>query len=285
MNTQKIGWIGLGNMGTPMAKHLVDAGFSVSVFNHNKAKDAVAKNIGACPSESAMTLAQQSDIIFLMVPDDDTTREIFEGANGFFSADIEGKTFINTSSVSPNISKEMAEICLQKGAHYLDAPVSGSVKQASEASLVIMVGGEQSIFQQTKPLFEKLGKLVLYIGATGSANTLKLVVNTLLAIHAQGLAEAVAFAENNHIDTQNLLTVLNNGAMANIFMKLKGDIILNDDYKAAFALKHIVKDLSLAKGIGLDLPLGNASVQTYRKAKEKYGEEDMIAVYKYLKEK
>ncbi|ANI90762.1 6-phosphogluconate dehydrogenase [Arachidicoccus ginsenosidimutans] len=283
MNKTKIGWIGFGTMGNPMAKHLIDAGFSVSVFNHNKAKDAIAKEAGASVSDTPEALVEQSDIIFLMVTDDNATRQIFESGNGIFSTNVEGKIFINMSSVSPNISKEMAEKCLQKNAHYLDAPVSGSVKQATEASLVIMVGGDENIFQQTKPLFEKLGKLILYIGETGSANALKLVVNTLLAIHAQGLAEAVAFAEKNNIDVQNLLTVLNNGAMANIFMKLKGDIILNNDYKPAFSLKNIVKDLSLAKGIGLDFPLGNASFETYQKAKNDYAEEDMIAVYKYLK--
>jgi len=280
MNTLKIGWIGLGNMGKPMVKRLIDAGFSVSIFNRNKAKNTLAKEMGASVCNSASALATQCDIVFLMVSDDNATREIFEGTSGLFDAEMKGKIFINSSTVSPEISKEMAEKCLQKGACYLDAPVSGSVKQAEEASLVVMVGGDEKVFQQTKYIFEKLGQTILYIGNAGAGNALKLVVNTQLAIYAQGLAEAVAFAQKNKIDVQNLLMVLNNSSMANTFMKLKGNMILNNNYSPAFALKLIAKDLGLAKNLGLDFPLGNAAFETYKKANEKFLEEDMIAVIK-----
>jgi 3-hydroxyisobutyrate dehydrogenase len=218
-----------------------------------------------------------------MVSDDNATREIFEEANGLLAANnIVGRIFVNSSTVSPAISKEMAEKCLRKDAYYLDAPVSGSVKQAVEASLVFMVGGDEKVFRQIKTLLEKLGKTILYVGNTGAGNTLKLAVNTQLAIYAQGLAEAALLAQKNNISMEHLLTVLNNSSMANVFMKLKGDMILNNNYQPAFALKHIVKDLGLAKNIGLDSPLGNAAFETYQKANKNFPEEDMIAVIKEL---
>ena len=282
MNTVKIGWIGLGNMGKPMAKHLTDAGFNVSVFNRNKAKNILAEEMGASVCGNASALAMQCDVVFLMVSDDNATREIFEGANGLFSAEMKDKIFINSSTVSPAISKDLAEKCLQKGAYYLDAPVAGSVKQAVEASLVIMVGGDENIFQQTKYILEKLGKTVLYIGSAGAGNALKLVVNTQLAIYGQSLAEAVLFARKNKISAKHLLAVLNNSSMANVLMKLKGDMILNDDYAPAFALKLLTKDLGLAKDLGLNSPLGNAAFETYQKANEQFADEDMIAVIKGL---
>ncbi|HEY9049348.1 MAG TPA: NAD(P)-dependent oxidoreductase [Ohtaekwangia sp.] len=282
MSTIKIGWIGLGRMGIPMAQQLIKAGFPVTVYNRNKAKESALQSTGAKAAATPAEVLQQSDIVILMVSDDEATREIFTGTNGLLHANFSGKIIINMSTVSPGISRELAPLCEQQGNYYLDAPVSGSVKQAEEGQLVIMVGGEASILHQAKPVLERMGKLVIHIGDTGSGNTAKLAINILLGFHAQGLAEAVLFAQQHGVKPENFITIFNNSALGNIFGKIKGDAIINNQYQAAFALKHIAKDLRLAKAEGLTTPLGEVAHNSFQQAETKFGEEDIIAIIKYL---
>ncbi|MFA6085358.1 NAD(P)-dependent oxidoreductase [Mucilaginibacter sp.] len=282
MNTIKIGWIGLGTMGIPMSQQLVKAGYPVTVYNRSKEKEASLKEQGADTSPTPGTLLQQTDVVIIMVTDDKAIREIFTGEDGLLKANLTGKVIINMSTVSPAISKEMAALCTQQGNHYLDAPVSGSVKQAETAQLVIMAGGDENVFEQVKPVLEKMGKMAVHIGETGAGNAAKLAINTLLSIHTQGLAEAVVLAKQNGIEAETLLNLLNNSALANPFMKIKGDAIINNNYSPAFSLKNITKDLRLAKDIGLSSPLGEAALQTFADAEAGFGNEDLVAVIKHL---
>src|SRR5258706_11649746 len=132
MSTNKIGWIGLGNMGIPMSQQLIKAGYPVTVYNRSKAKEDVLKLIGAAVASSPRLLMQQADTIIIMVSDDQAIRDVFAGENGLLGTKTTGKIIINMSTVSPGISKEMASLCGQQGNYYLDAAVSGSVKQAEE---------------------------------------------------------------------------------------------------------------------------------------------------------
>jgi 3-hydroxyisobutyrate dehydrogenase len=282
MNTKKIGWIGLGNMGIPMSQQLIKAGYPVTVYNRSKEKEASLKATGVAIASSPNELIQQTDIVFIMVSNDEAISEIFNGDSGLLSAKTTGKIIINMSTVSPGISKQMAALCREQGNDYLDAPVSGSVKQAQEGQLVIMAGGLPETFERVKPLLEVLGKLAILVGDTGAGNSAKLAINTLLGFHAQGLAETVLFAQQNNIKTEDMLTIINNGAMSNVFAKIKGDAILNDNYQAAFALKHIAKDLRLAKAEGLNSPLAQAAYQTFQAAEAEHGDEDIIAVIKQI---
>lgn len=283
MEQIKIGWIGLGNMGIPMAEQLIKAEYPVEVYNRNKDKEEALKNIGASIASSPKELLNSSDIIFIMVSDDDAINQLFKNTDGLLNDDSTGKIILNMSTVSPGTSKEMAMLCKEKGNFYLDAPVAGSVKQAETGTLVIMVGGNEDAFETAKPVLERLGKLVMHIGDNGAGNNAKLAINSLLALYAQGLAETVLFANQNGIKTEDLLNLINNAAIGNIFTKIKGDAILQDNYKAAFALKHIVKDLGLAKAQGLSSPLGNVAFEVYKNAAAQYGEEDIISVIKALK--
>lgn len=283
MQNIKIGWIGLGKMGVPMAEQLLKAGYSLHIYNRNREKEIALTALGAEAVASPKNLISICDIIFLMVSDDAAVNEIFKSKSGLLSDDSTGKIIINMSTVSPGISKEMASLSKLKGNIYLDAPVSGSVKQAETGTLVIMVGGEASAFETTKPILEKLGKLCMHIGENGAGNSAKLAINSLLALHAQGLAETVLFAQKNGIDAENLLTLIGNSAIGNVFGKIKGEAIVADNYNAAFALKHIVKDLKLAKSEGLSSPLATAALTTFQNAESIYGDEDIIAVIKALK--
>lgn len=282
MSKTKIGWIGLGNMGIPMAQQLINAGYPVTVYNRSKAKEASLKEMGAAIAPTPKELIQHTDVVFVMVSNDEAISDIFNGKDGLLSAKAKGKIIINMSTVSPAISKEVAALCDEQGNHYLDAPVSGSVKQAQDGALVIMAGGEPATFEKAKPILEKLGKLALLVGETGAGNSAKLAINTLLSFHAQGLAETVLFAQQSGIKTEDMLNIINNSALGNVFAKIKGDAILNDNYKAAFALKHIAKDLRLAKAEGLNSPLAKIAYQTFQEAEAQHGEEDIIAVIKQV---
>ncbi|WP_316794938.1 NAD(P)-dependent oxidoreductase [Pedobacter agri] len=277
-----IGWIGLGNMGIPMAAQLINAGYKVSVYNRSKDKGIELNKLGSTIAETPKSLLENVDIVIIMVSDDEAIKQIFESENGLLSAEASGKIIINMSTVSPAVSKAMDQKSQQKGNAYLDAPVSGSVKQAETGQLVIMVGGDETVFEKAKPVLDTLGKLTLRVGETGAGNQAKLAINSLLALYAQGLAETVLFANNNGIKTDDLLNLINNAAIGNIFTKIKGDAILADHYKPAFALKHIVKDLRLARDEGISSPLAETALKTFESAEAAFGEEDLIAVIKSL---
>lgn len=259
-----------------MASRLIGAGYPVTVYNRDKTKEAGVKAVAA---DSPAKVAEVSDIVFVMVSDDAATRAVFTGEDGLLKGG-KNKVFVNMSSVSAEVSREMAELAKEKGGAYVDAPVSGSVKQAEDGTLVVMVGAEASLFERVKPVLDKMGKLVLNVGGTGVGNTAKLAINVLLAIHAQGLAESVVFARKHGVKAEDFLTIVNNSAMSNVFAKIKGEAILKENYQAAFALKHIAKDLGLANGEGLGTPLADTAYATFRDAEPALGEEDIIAVIK-----
>ena len=282
MNIIEIGWVGLGKMGVPMAQQLLKAGFKVTAYNRSKAKSQELRASGIRSAETPLEVAQQSDIVIIMVSDDAATRAVFTGEQGLLRGGQGGKIFVNMSSVSPAISLEMAGLCAAQGDDYVDAPVSGSVKQAEDGQLVVMVGAKQALFDKVKPVLERLGKMVLRVGDTGAGNTAKLAINVLLGIHAQGLAEAMVFARAHGVREEDFVTILNNSALSNAFARIKGDAILKGNYQPAFALKHIAKDLRLAKEEGLNTPLADTAYKTYQAAEPTLGEEDIIAVIKQV---
>ena len=278
----KIGWIGLGKMGKPMSESLVKAGYSVSVYNRTKEKEAPLKKDGAATANSPKELMQETDVVFMMISDDEAVKNVFQGDNGILAADVKDRIVVNMSTVSPGISQEMAAALKKSGNHYMDAPVSGSVKQANEASLVIIAGGEKAIFEKVKPLLETIGKKAILVGDTGAGNVTKLAVNTFLGVVTQGLAEIINFSRSKDINTEDLMDILNNSALGSPFIKIKGDAAMQEDYNAAFTLSHLTKDLRLAQEAGLNAPLGNAAYETYRKAEAELGGEDVIAIIKKL---
>ena len=281
----RIGWIGLGTMGTPMSQRLLKAGYPVSVYNRTSGKADLLISQGADMVLSPEQLMKQTDVIIIMVSDDQAIKEIFEAKNGLLQSGMRDKIIINMSTVSPEISREMAGKCLQQANHYLDAPVSGSLKQAESGELVVMVGGDENVFTAVKPILDVLGKLTIRVGESGAGNTAKLAVNTLLGIMSQGLTESIVFARENGIETQDLLNIIHNSAMGNTYFRIKGDAILQNNFRPAFALKHIAKDLRLARACGLDTPLGETVYKSFQEAESDLGDEDIIAVIKSIEKK
>jgi 3-hydroxyisobutyrate dehydrogenase len=299
MSTKKIGWIGLGNMGVPMVKNLLKAGFEVTVFNRTAAKASSLQEAGAKLATSPAALWDVVDTIITMVADDAALQQIHQGKDGLLAG--AGKAaagdgsgagraagqgagmVIDMSTVSPATSRDLAAKLAAKGVDYLDAPVAGSVKPAELGQLVIMVGGKKEAYERAAPIFEKLGKAQFHLGEQGAGNNAKLAINTLLAFNMQGLAESVLFASEHGIRPEAMLAIIGESALANAITKMKTANILQANYQPAFALKHLAKDLRLAQGQGLHTPGGEAIHDSYQQALvQGWGEKDISAIFPFL---
>ncbi|MFW5645455.1 MAG: NAD(P)-dependent oxidoreductase, partial [Bacteroidota bacterium] len=226
IKSKTIGWIGLGVMGLPMAKNLLLAEYKLVVYNRTKTKEKSLTEAGAESSDSIRDLAEKADIIFIMVSDDEAVRAVFHGEKGLLSANVSGRVIINMSTISPELSIEMAGLCHEKEHKYMDAPVSGSVKPAEEGSLVILTGAEKMLYQEMKPLLEHLGKTAFHMGNVGSGNSTKLAVNLFLAILSHGLSEAALFARKIGINPADFLEVINASGLRSPYTKIKSKLII-----------------------------------------------------------
>jgi 3-hydroxyisobutyrate dehydrogenase len=286
MNTLKLGWAGLGNMGNPMVLNLLKAGFEVTVFNRTKDKEGPLLAEGATAATSVQHLMETCDVVLTMLSNDAAVKEVFEGLTGLLSAAVPGKTIINMSTVAPETSRYLHTLCQLQHVHFIDAPVSGSVKPAQEGTLVILVGASNEDYAATKPIFDALGKIAIHVGAPGVASSAKLAINYLLGLNLQGIAETVLFAKKNGVSKQDMLNIINQGACGNGITNIKTPSILNDSFPAAFALKHLVKDLRLAKEAGLDSPLIHPLYDSYVTAEQEgLGDQDVMAIISSLKDK
>lgn len=284
MNNLKIGWAGLGNMGSAMAANLLSAGYEVRVYNRNKDKEKELTSAGAQSAKDLRELVDSCDVVFTMLSDDNAVKEVYNETNGLLSGENSGKLLIDMSTVAPETSKYLSALSEKHKMNFIEAPVSGSVKPAQDGTLIILVGGSAENYDKAKPLFDVLGKLSLYLGPAGAGSSAKLAINYLLGINIQALAETVLFAEQNGISKENMLTIINEGACGNGIIKIKTPSVLNNSYPAAFALKYIVKDLKLAKEAGLSSPLSIPLLNTFTAAMNEggLGDQDLMAVIKYL---
>lgn len=285
MNTIRIGWAGLGNMGIPMVKNLVRAGFDVTVYNRTVGKANTLKvETGVRVVTTPRELIKNVDFIITMVADDNALKAIYQSPDGLLSGNIPANLLaIDMSTVSPDTTKQIAALCREKGIGYLDAPVSGSVKPAENAQLIIMAGGHEQDFEKAKPIFDCLGKVAHFMGENGSGNYAKLAVNTFLGITVQALAETVIFARKNGITAEALLPIINSSAVGSGFTKIKTPGIISNSFPVAFSLNLLNKDILLAKEQGLSTPLGNALAESLQVALKKgLGDEDMMAIIKSL---
>ena len=286
MNTLKIGWIGLGNMGNPMVQNLLRAGYNITVYNRSKDKESPLIALGASSATSPAELIKTCDVVITMLSNDAAVKEVFENKNGLLATKNPGKLIINMSTVAPETSRYLAEKCLENELNFIDAPVSGSVKPAQDGTLVILVGTSKANFEIAKPIFDILGKIAIHVGEAGVASSAKLEINYLLGLNLQGLAETILFAEQNGVAKEDMLSIINEGACGNGITKIKGPSIINDAYPAAFALKHLVKDLGLAKDAGLDSPLIHPLYDSYFSAQQEgLGEQDVMAIISSLRKK
>lgn len=281
MNTKSISWIGLGHMGIPMATNLLKAGYAISVYNRSAEKAAPLVEKGA-KLYTSVSEAAKSDIIFLMLSDDKAVSAI---AEQLIDAGVKDKLIINMSTISANLTMEVAAKVRSRGGRYLEAPVSGSVKPATDGTLIVLAGGLQADFDEAMPYFEKMAKLSLFLGEVGQGAKAKLAINYYMSVVIDGLAETVLFAERNGIDRQTMLQIVNESACGSPMSNMKTQSIIHDQYPAAFPLRHMDKDINLAIAEGLDTPTAKSVANAYKRAMDRdLADEDLMAVIKVLKE-
>lgn len=278
----KVGFIGLGNMGYPMAKNLEKAGFPLLVYNRTaaKASDFAAQSTVA---PDIATLVKSTAVVFTMLTNDDAVAAVYET---ILKEDLAGKLFVDMSTISQMRSQNLAIAVREKGGAFVDAPVAGSTAPAKEGTLIIMAGGNADDIGRAMPYFEKMGKLTKHIGGNGQGIAAKLAINYFLSTLYQGLAETVLFSERMGVERADMLEIINESASGSGATKVKTPLLLTEEYKPAFALDLMLKDVLLAKQAGADFPLTDALVETYQSAQQRgFGEQDVMAVIDYLKGK
>jgi 3-hydroxyisobutyrate dehydrogenase-like beta-hydroxyacid dehydrogenase len=283
MSKPRIGWIGLGHMGVPMTANLQKAGFPLMVWNRTRSKaEAVA---GAFVAASPAELASSADIIVTMVSDDASQEEVLFGPGGVAEGLSAGQVVINMGTISPAASRSAAERLGKLGVHVLDAPVAGSVKPATDGTLVILVGGEADVLARCQPIFEVLGKRTFHFGPAGQGANAKLSINMLLGILLQGVGESLTFGEAAGLDRSMLLEMFAETPCASPILAMKAPSLNAGDYPPAFPLKHMAKDfrLMLDAAKGSDTSLIEAASTNFRYAEEAgLGDQDVMAVIKVL---
>lgn len=268
---QRVGFIGIGIMGSQMSRRILGAGYSLMVWNRtkDKAKDLLAA--GATWGNSPKVLAQSSDIVITMVTDSKASEEVSCGANGVLEGAHPGLVLIDMSSIAPEMSRSIAERARAKGIPMLDAPVTGNPKVASEGKLGIMVGGPKETFEACLPVFEKMGVKIIHVGENGKGTTLKLINNLVMGVAIEAVAEALVLAAKSGIDPQKVLEITTVGGARTGAMEVRGPWMINHQFSPHFSANNMYKDLSsamkLAEEVGASLPATSIAREILRAAK------------------
>ncbi|MGR6902488.1 2-hydroxy-3-oxopropionate reductase [Glutamicibacter sp. BSL13] len=258
--SKNIAFIGLGIMGLPMAKNLVNAGFKVTGYNRSAAK---AEELAAAGGAAAKTIAEavkDADVVITMVPDSPDVEAVVTGEDGVFANAKSGALWIDNSSIRPDVAVRLSDAAREAGLRPLDAPVSGGEQGAIDGVLSIMVGGEPADFSEAKDVLEAVGKTIVLVGPSGSGQTVKAANQLIVASNIQALSEAVVFLEAYGVDTDSALQVLGGGLAGSKVLDQKGQKILDREFGPGFRLALHNKDMgivtSAAREAGVILPLG-----------------------------
>lgn len=256
-NQQKLGFIGLGIMGAPMALHLVNAGHQVFINTRSKVQADLA-NSKAIQCKTPKEVAENADIIFTMVPDTPDVEKVLFGENGVASGLAKGKIIVDMSSISPIATKEFAKKINAIGCDYLDAPVSGGEVGAKNATLSIMVGGDEGVFNKVKPVFELMGKNINLVGGNGDGQTAKVANQIIVALNIEAVAEALLFASKAGADPAKVRQALMGGFAGSKILEVHGERMVKRTFDPGFRIELHQKDLNLAlnsaRALGVSLP-------------------------------
>jgi 3-hydroxyisobutyrate dehydrogenase-like beta-hydroxyacid dehydrogenase len=241
----KLGFIGIGAMGFRIAGRLLNHGFQVTVFDRDLAKANALIEFGGTVAHSIAELASGADVVLSSLPNDEVVRSVYTGPEGVLEHIRLGSVIIEMSTVSPETSRELYRLGSARGVSVLDVPVSGSTPAAEKGLLTLLGGGDEDSFHSAQALFEAIGRQHFYVGPSGSGATMKLVVNTLLGVGMQAIAEAVVLGENAGLDRQRLFDVLSKTAVIAPAHMGKLTKALEHDYRPEFAVGHMNKDFRL----------------------------------------
>jgi 2-hydroxy-3-oxopropionate reductase len=257
MSKLKLGFVGLGIMGAPMAGHLVAAGHEVFINTRSNIPEDLSKS-PAIPCSSPAEVASKADIIITMVPDTPDVEKVLFGENGIAAGLSKGKIVVDMSSISPIATKEFAQKINALGCEYLDAPVSGGQLGAKGASLTIMVGGSDATFAKVKPVFELMGKNITLVGENGAGQITKVANQIIVALNIEAVAEALVFASKAGADPAKVREALMGGFASSKILEVHGERMIKRTFDPGFRIELHQKDLNLAlssaKALGVSLP-------------------------------
>jgi 3-hydroxyisobutyrate dehydrogenase len=288
MTTPHIALLGLGTMGSGMARNLLKAGFPLTVYNRDAAKAAPLVEAGAGLAATPRAAAQEADIIISMVSDDVASRAVWQGETGAFGGAALGALLIESSTLSVGWIMQWADEARAQGCEPIDAPVTGSKPQAAAGELLFLVGGAVAALDRARPILTPMSRGIVHIGPTGSGALLKLINNFLCAVQAVSLAEAMTLIERSGLNRATALDVLLNGAPGSPMLKVVTARINGGDYTPNFLLRLMAKDLIYARNEGAQrgVPLETAAtaLQIFERAiADGHGEQDLAAVVETLR--
>ncbi|MCL5960786.1 MAG: NAD(P)-dependent oxidoreductase [Chloroflexi bacterium] len=279
----RVGLIGIGNMGRPMALNLLRQGFQLTVYNRSKPRMAEVLQAGAREAASPKDVAKNSDFVLTSLPLPATVEEVVLGDEGSLAGSKPGDIFIDLSTVDPETSKRVASAVAKKGVHYLDAPVTGGTTGAAAATLTIMAGGEKEAFELSLPVLEALGKSIFHVGPVGSGSIVKLVNQMLVGVTNGIVAEAMVLGTKAGVEPRLMYEVLSTGfAGSAILNRAVPNFMLRGNFEPGFAIDLLYKDLQLASQLGKELTvrllLTNLAQQVFEEARAQgLGAKDMSA--------
>lgn len=254
-----VGFIGLGIMGKPMAKNLMDAGHELIVFNRTREKAEELAGDGATVAGSPREVAERSDVVITMLPDSPQVEEVLTGEDGVLEGVKEGALVVDMSTISPVVTEELAAKVKEKGASMLDAPVSGGDVGAIEGTLSIMVGGSEGDFERARPLFEAMGKTVTHVGGNGTGQVVKAANQIVVALTIEAVSEALVLGSKGGVAPEKILDVLSGGLAGNKVMEVKREKMLTHSFDPGFRIELHHKDLGIAlvagREYGVTLPV------------------------------
>ena len=284
----KLGFLGLGIMGYPMARNLLNAGHEVALWSHtaSKAQELAATGKGtACTTPAEV--AAQSDCIFLCVGDSEMSEKVILGPNGILSTARPGTVVADASTVSRASSRRVYEALSEKRVEFLDAPCTGSKPGAEGGTLTFMIGGKQDVFERVKPYLEPMGKRLYYCGGPGMGLAAKLSQNLILSNILMAFNEGMVLATKSGMDPELMLDILDNSAAKSGLIAFKAPYVFRRDFSTNFSVKWMHKDIGLmldsANELDVPLPLTGLTQQLFRAAiAQGHGEEDICATIKVL---
>jgi 3-hydroxyisobutyrate dehydrogenase len=254
----KIGWIGLGVMGSSMCGHLVDKGFAATVYTRTKSKADPLLSKGAAWADSPKAVAEQSDVIFAIVGFPSDVREVMLGDNGALAGSASGNVLVDMTTSEPSLAIEIYNASKEKGVSSVDAPVSGGDVGAKEARLSIMIGGEKDAVDALQPCWDAMGKTIVHQGGAGAGQHTKMVNQTLIATNMIGVCEALLYAHKAGLDLNTVMESVGSGAAGSWSLSNLGPRIINNNFDPGFFVEHFIKDMGIAldeaKRMGLSLP-------------------------------
>ena len=285
----RLGVIGLGSMGSPMARSLLSAGYHVAVFNRSAEKCRVPQAQGATVADSITQLAAESDVLILMLADDKAVQEVTVGELGILAGGRAGLIVINCSTVHPRTNQDLAKKLWEHRIVLLDAPVTGSRPQAESSELYFLVGGCEDTYRRCIPLFDAMGRGHIHLGPVGAGACAKLGNNLMGFINLSGLVEALELVTRFGLAPEKFLEAIANSGGRSVFSEVKGPKILRSDWSADFALRLAAKDLRLARNLAEELhqlsPVLAQTTETFAQAAAVFGNDDVCSLIRWYRER